>query len=136
MKILYVSRRFQVRAVRTSAPGDVHADPAWGECRRLTAKRFCLMAERAGKDSEAVPALLSAILAAAEHGVYDGRAVEDWYGLAGLSPPEEELRPVECPECGAWHFALHSAGGVWNGGVCCVCRGKCFHSPDFFGKTG
>ncbi len=108
MKILYINRNFQFATVSTHAPGDIYSHPSWGECRRLTAKRFCLMAERAGKKSDAFQGLLSAICDIAENGVYDGRAVSDWYGLVGLKEPTIEESTLEygvCSRCkrGYWY---------------------------------
>lgn len=107
MKIIYISPSFNPLSVSVSIPGDIHIDPVWGECRRLTAKRVCLAAERAGKESDAFLALLAAITGAAEKGAYDGRAVRDWYGLVGLEMPEVKEGELEygvCNMCGVGHW--------------------------------
>lgn len=127
MKTIYLSRTFQPITITAIHPGETHLDPVWGECRRLTAKRFCLMAERAGKASDAILGLLGAISKAAEEDVYDGRTVGDWYGLVGLPAPEkkpDELVGVACPECGQRHLALEHGGRLWNDGVCDECWEK------------
>ena len=124
MKIIYLSRDLACAVVDTPAPGDVYRDASLGDCRRLTAKRLCLAAERAGRKSIAILGLLRAIDGAAEDGMYDGRAVDDWYGLIGLSPPRRApavLAPVPCSRCGMTHYALDDDGEIWLDGVCATC---------------
>lgn len=124
MKTIYLTRTFQPVVVTAVVPGDLHADPVHGDCRRLTARRLCLAAERMGKESDAFLALLGAIDDVTERGVYDGREVADWYGLVGLAAPKmraPELVKTVCPKCKATHFALEEEGGLWNGGVCGEC---------------
>jgi hypothetical protein len=124
MRIIYLSRCFQPRTVSTPAPGDIYPDPAWGDCKRLTASRFCLAAERLGTDSDAFTGILEALEGAAVNDEYDGRHLDGWRGLVGLPPMERGLREIICPECRTVHFALHERGRPWNGGVCCRCEGE------------
>lgn len=133
MKTIYLNRSFMPVVVKTVVPGDIHIDPVFGDCRRMTAKRFCLASERAGKESDALHELLKAVLEAAENDVYDGRAVKDWFGLVGLSPPEPpppqpaSLEEVICPKCHCHHWTLFENGKVWQNGVCGRCWSKNFY---------
>lgn len=106
MKTIYLTRQCQPLVIQAPMPGDSHIDPVRGECRRLTAKRFCLAAERAGKDSDALTRLLDAISEAAENGCYDGRKIRDWYGLVGREMPKEngDLIFGVCRRCRAKHW--------------------------------
>ena len=123
MKTIYLSRLFTPVIVDTPFPGDVHLDNDKGECRRLTAKRFCLAAERMGRESESIVGLLEAIGGLAENGAYDGRPLDSWYGLVGLPPAlhSPSLVPIQCPECNETHFSLKERGEVWNDGLCAWC---------------
>lgn len=124
MKTIYLTRAFQPLVVDAPAPGDSHRHPDFGDCRRLTASRFCLAAERAGKGSEAILGLLEAVRRVAKDDIYDGRPLESWYGLIGLPlPPPKEPEYVRtiCPKCGAVHYPLVEDGEVWNGGYCLIC---------------
>lgn len=129
MQTIYLSRTFQPVIVSSPHPGDVHADPVLGDCRRLTAKRLCLAAERAGKESVAVLGLLRAICDVAEKDQYDGRAVDDWYGLIGLPAPVSELIAVVCPRCGINHYAREEKGKLWNDGLCLDCGWERMYAP-------
>lgn len=106
MKTIYISRNLQSIAVSSTVPGDTYRHPVMGDCRRMTAKRFCLAAERAGKESDAALRLLAAIGEAAVDGVYDGRAVNDWYGLIGVQPPGDSdgMEMGTCVRCGRTHW--------------------------------
>lgn len=124
METIYLDRRFHPIIVDAPVPGDVHADPVLGDCRRLTAKRFCLAAERAGKESKLIVGLLRAIDGVAVDGSYDGRPLDSWYGLIGMAAPTRippRLVPVQCPECGQSHFSVEERGRIWNGGLCAWC---------------
>lgn len=133
MKTIYLARDFSPLVIDAFVPGDSHADPARGDCRRLTAKRLCLASERMGKKSAAILGLLAALGGVAEKGAYDGRAVEDWYGLLGLAAPakpEPRLVPSRCPRCGVAHYSLEENGELWNGGVCGDCLlTQCYTPP-------
>ncbi len=112
-----------VRNVADSA----YRHPDFGECRRVTASRLCLVGERAGIDSEAFQELLKAISDVAENDQYDGRAVESWFGLVGLEPPKikaPELVSVRCPRCRTVHWALEERGRIFEDGVCGPCWSK------------
>ena len=124
MKTIYLSRRLDPVAVDAVNPGDIYSDPVLGDCRRLTARRLCLAADRAGKESVAILGLLAAIGGAVVDGMYDGRAVADWYGLVGVAMPERRpaaLVRVVCPQCKAAHYALDEDGEIWGGGFCSEC---------------
>jgi hypothetical protein len=124
MKAIYLTRTFHPVTVSTHKPGEIYQHPALGECRRVTAQRLCLAANRLGRTSESILGLLRAIGGAAVNGCYDGRTVESWYGLVGLLPPAEEpdrMVTVQCPTCGITHWALEEKGQVFEGGVCTDC---------------
>jgi len=126
MNIIYLTRTLSPVSVTCTVPGDTHMHPDYGECRRLTAKRFCLVRTRAGIESDAFQGLLKAVCEHAYDGMYDGRSIEYWYGLVGLDPPEPEMVKVKCPECGAIHYALKENGKIWENGVCGECWSKHF----------
>lgn len=130
MKTIYLSRHFLPVVITAHVPGDLHMDFIQGDCRRLTAKRLCLAAERMGKESVAFLALLGAIGEVAENGVYDGRTVADWYGLIGMTPPAcdaENLEYSVCADCGR---------GYWYGvpeyrDVCFDCAHGPWYTPKY-----
>lgn len=129
MKTIYVSRSFTPCIISAHTPGDAYRDPVLGDCRRLTAKRLCLLAERAGKESDALQGVLNAIVEAAKEGVYDGRDIDSWYGLVGMGipcPPNDGMVRVKCPECKAWHWALEEYGCIWDNGICGECASRKF----------
>ncbi|MDR1519042.1 MAG: hypothetical protein LBU23_02720 [Planctomycetota bacterium] len=130
MKTVYVNRFFSPVSVEAVRPGDIHDNPVLGVCRRLTARRLALAAERAGRDSEAIQGLLRAIGEAAPDGRYDGRDIADWYGLVGLTPPPPptidddlaRLEPINCPGCHVAHWCRREAdGSLYNRGYCEDC---------------
>lgn len=126
MQTLYLDRQFSPVAVASANPGDRYHDAARGECRRLTAERLCMAAQRLGNESNALLALLAAIRGASLAGRYDGRSVRDWYGLVGLDYEEarrEELAFARrvCPACGRVHYA----NGEYEGETLC---GECWAS--------
>ncbi len=132
MKTVYLSRDFRPVSVTTHKPGDLYRHPIFGECRRVTASRLCLVGERLGVDSEAFLGLLNAIIQNAENDQYDGRPVESWFGLVGLEPPQpppSELVKVKCPECGVPHWALEEKGRLFENGLCGSCWPKNFFTP-------
>ncbi len=127
MKTIYLSRDFRIVTVSTYKPGDIYNDPRFGECRRVTASRLCLVGERAGADSDALHGILKAISDVAENNRYDGRAVESWFGLVGIEPPKgrpPELVKVTCPKCKKVHWALEEKGRIFEDGVCGLCWSK------------
>ena len=121
MKTIYLTKNFLPVVVETTTPGDVYGCPVNGDCRRLTARRFCLAAERLGVTSTFVVGLLDAITGVCVDGHYDGRSIGSWYGLVGLEYMEKTVDPnlltrKICPECGVVHWA----SAEWIGGEICV----------------
>ena len=107
MKTIYLTRNFQPVTISAVKPGTVYRHPEFGECRRLTARALCLASERLGKESDAFLGLVKAIAGAAEKEEYDGRQVDDWYGLVGLQRPRGEVGDLKlgiCSRCGRRHW--------------------------------
>lgn len=129
MKIIYLSQSFQPVTVNLPAPGDSYRDPVLGDCRRLTASRFCLAAERMGKDSDAFLGLLAAIVEASEktnehdQPISNGRTVESWYGMVGLDygilrELMSTLRKTTCPQCKKTHWCVIDFAGYPKCATC------------------